>query len=286
MSDPADRDGPAPEITVIVCAFNRERMLDACLRSIRAQDHRSFEVIVVDDASTDGTLAVARRHEAEDPRVRVIARDRNAGSIPNLNLAHRHARGAFIGWVDSDDLILPDCLSACAAELRANPEVGCVYTDQMVIDEHNRPLAYGHRADIPYSSRRLLVDFMTFHFRLYRRELYDRVGGLDESMRYAGDYDFCLRLSEITEFRRLPRPLYLYRQHADTISSGKRLEQIEASAGAVRRALERRGMASTHRLEVELASRFRLLPIAGGAGEASGADPSVRPSGRDAVSDL
>lgn len=277
---------PEPDISVIVPAFNRAAMLDACLRSIRAQDHPAFEVLVVDDASTDGTPDIALRHAREDRRVRVFTRERNHGPFANINLAHRHARGRFVGWVDSDDLILPDCLSACAAELEAHPGIGCVYTDQVVIDEHNRPVAYGHRAAIPYSRDRLLIDFMTFHFRLYRRELFDRVGGLDESMPCAGDYDFCLRLSEITEFRRLPRPLYLYRQHAGAISTARRLEQIEASAGAVRRALARRAMDRTHRLEVELVSRFRLVPEGPGEVADSSGDPTSPPGVRGVPTEL
>lgn len=252
-----------PAISVIVCAYNRAAMLDACLTSIRAQDHPSFEVLVMDDASSDGALDVARRHAGDDPRVRVFESATNVGSFANLARAHDHALGAYIGWVDSDDLILPDCLSACAAVLDEKSGVGCVYTDQMVIDEHNRPLGYGQRAAIPYSSDRLLIDFMTFHFRLYRRSVYDEVGGVDTSMPIAADYDFCLKLSEVTGFERIDRPLYLYRQHAATISAARRLEQIKASAEAVRRALVRRGMGDTHRLDVELIGRFQIVPVSG-----------------------
>lgn len=275
-----DRDAQSPEISVIVCAYNREKMLDACLRSILASDHPSFEVIVVDDASTDGALGVARRHEAEDGRVRVFPRGEHVGQNVNLNFAYRHARGRYIGWVDSDDLILPDCLIASAAELDARPEVGCVYTDQMVIDEHNRPIGYGRRAKVPYSKERMLLGFMTFHFRLYRRELHERVGGLDESFTAAADYDFCLKLSEVTEFCRLPRPLYLYRRHADTISSSRRAEQIECSARAIRNALERRGLSKTHRLDAGLDGRFRLVKPGTPTEQpqASEIDPSISPA--------
>jgi glycosyltransferase involved in cell wall biosynthesis len=262
-------------VSVIVCAYNRAPMLDACLRSIRAQDHPSFEVLVMDDASTDGALDLAKSHAADDPRVRVFDRSENAGGPKNLADAHRHARGAYIGWVDSDDLILPDCLSSCAAVLDAKSSIGCVYTDQMVIDDQNRPVGYGQRAAIPYSKDRLLIDFMTFHFRLYRRTLYDMVGGVDGDLDYAADYDFCLRLSEITEFERIDRPLYLYRQHAATISSARRLDQIRASAAAVRRALVRRGMAETHRLDVELIGRFQIVPR---SGEGPVAHPDGLPS--------
>lgn len=256
-------DPAIPQVSVIVCAYNRAAMLDACLRSIRAQDHPSFEVLVMDDASTDGALDVAKRHASDDPRVRVFESAKNVGSVANLARAHDHTRGDCIGWVDSDDLILPDCLSVCTAALDAEPGVGCVYTDQMVIDEHNRPLGYGRRAAIPYSADRLLIDFMTFHFRMYRRRVYDEVGGVDASMPIAADYDFCLRLSEVTEFRRIERPLYLYRQHEATISAALRLDQIRASAEAVRRALIRRGMGDSHRLDVELVGRFQIVPVTG-----------------------
>lgn len=248
-----------PQISVIVCAYNRAAMLDACLKSIRAQDHPSFEVIVMDDASTDGALDVARAHAAQDARVRVFTRETNAGGPANLAAAHNHARGKYVGWVDSDDLIVPDCLSSCAAVLDEAPHIGCVYTDQFVIDADNKPIGYGKRAGIPYSRDRLLIDFMTFHFRLYRRAVCDQIGGVDGSLRFAADYDFCLRLSEVTEFQRIDRPLYLYREHAATISTARRLDQIEASAAAVRRALARRGMADTHRLDVELVGRFRVV---------------------------
>ena len=273
-----------PQVSVILCVFNRPAMVDAAIRSVRAQDHPSFELLVMDDASTDETPEILRRHAAEDPRVRVFFHERNVGQTRLINVAHGHARGEHIGWIDSDDLLLPDCLSATAAVLDARPEVGCVYTDQMIIDEHNRPLGYGRKGEIPYSPRRLLVDFMAFHFRLYRAELWAQVGGLHEDFPHAADYDFVLRLSEVAEFEHLPRPLYLYRQHANTVSSAKRLLQINGSADAVRAAMERRGMDQNFRLDVELISRFRIVPLEEGEADGQDAgplesenDPSDRP---------
>lgn len=252
-------------------------MVDAAIRSVLAQDHPSFELIVMDDASDAETAGVLRAHADADARVRLFRSEASIGQVILINRAHTHARGRYIGWIDSDDLILPDCLSATAAVLDANPDVGCVYTDQLVIDLDNKPIGYGQRANIPYSPERLLVDFMAFHFRLYRRELFDRVGGLDEELPAAGDYDFVLKLSEVTRFERLARPLYLYRQHDETISSARRIDQIEGSAEAVRRAMRRRGMDATHRLDVELISRFRVVPLDGGVPRTSENDPTSRP---------
>jgi hypothetical protein len=153
---------------------------------------------------------------------------------------------------------VPTALAETRAFLDANPDVGMVYTDYLTIDEAGNVTGQGMRTKVPYSPQRLLVDFMTFHFRLMRRELYWRAGGVDESMRAAIDYDLCLRLSEITEIRHLPRPLYLYRVHANSISHAKRLEQILASKQSIERALIRRGLDSRYEIDLELIGRFRL----------------------------
>jgi GT2 family glycosyltransferase len=105
------------------------------------------------------------------------------------------------------------------------------------------------------------VDFMTFQFRLMRRELFERAGGIDETMAGAEDYDFCLRLSEICEFAHVPQALYFYRAHGSSTSSSKRIEQILASREAVQRALVRRGLAADYEIRVRFMGRFKLRRI-------------------------
>lgn len=115
--------------------------------------------------------------------------------------------------------------------LESRPQaIGLVYTDHLIIDESNTAAGVGHKATIPYSKENYITDFVTFHFRLFRRELFDQIGGLDESFTAAADYDFCLRMSGITEFAKVEKPLYAYRVHAQSISTSRRLEQIEMSA--------------------------------------------------------
>jgi GT2 family glycosyltransferase len=126
------------------------------------------------------------------------------------------------------------------------------------MDDAGRVGGPGNRTKIPYSRNRLLIDFMTFHFRLMRRDVFDRVGGIDESIPGAEDYDLCLRLSEQTEIRHLARPLYFYRVHDRSVSSERRLWQIMQSKEAIARALARRGMDGEFDIDVELVGRFRL----------------------------
>jgi hypothetical protein len=134
-----------------------------------------------------------------------------------------------------------------------------VYTNHWIIDEQGKVLGLGARCQIPYSKDRLLIDFMTFHFRLMRREIYDLVGGIDLQFPQAQDYDICLKISEVTEIYHLQRSLYFYRTHPDTISQAQKAKQIERAATAVKNALVRRGFSDRYSLDIHNGDRFRIV---------------------------
>lgn len=246
-----------PAISIVIPAYNRAKFIGAAVGSVLGQTFKDFELIVWDDGSTDGTADVATAAAGNDSRVRIVrAEHRGLGAAMNAGVAE--ARGKFIGQVDSDDAIAPTALAETAGYLDAHPNAGLVYTQYVTMDENGRLGAVGKRCAIPYSKERLLIDFMVFHFRLIRRDLFERSGGYDSELEAAIDYDFCLRLSEITQIEHLARPLYFYRVHKGSLSSAKRLQQIELSKQAIARALERRGMAGEFEIDVEIVGKFRL----------------------------
>jgi Glycosyltransferase like family 2 len=165
----------------------------------------------------------------------------------------------YLAWVDSDDLLAPDALAATVNILDRHPKVGMVYTNHSIIDEQGRVLGIGARCKTPYSKERLLIDFMTFHFRLMRREIYEAVGGIDLDFPQAQDYDICLKISEVTEIYHHPQSLYYYRSHSDTISQSQRSKQTERAATAVRNALKRRGLSDRYRLDISNGDRFKIV---------------------------
>ena len=182
---------------------------------------------------------------------------------PTIASAHAAAIGKYVGWVDSDDRIAPTALAETATVLDTHPEVGLVYTDYLVIDEGNSVKGLGQRCRIPYSKNRLLVDFMTFHFRLIRRTVFESCGGIDTSFQLAEDYDLCLRLSEVTQVAHVAKPLYYYRQHTQSVSHQQRVEQILASKEAISRALIRRGLSDRYELDVHIVGQYSLRPRQG-----------------------
>ncbi|MFN6485382.1 MULTISPECIES: CHAT domain-containing protein [unclassified Nostoc] len=249
----------SPLISIVIVNYNRESYLQEAIASVLAQTWQDFELLIWDDGSTDGSVAIANNYAQQDGRVRVV-QAHHQGVAAACKAAIAQTSGRYIGIVDSDDILAPTALAQTATVLNRHPETGFVYTDYLNIDEEGKVLSYGHRCDIPYSPEGLLVNFMTFHFRLMRRSVYDRVGGVNASFTgSAYDYDLCLRLSETAQVRRVQQPLYLYRNHSQSLSFTKRTEQILWSAKAIAQALWRRGLAEKLQIDVELpAGRFVL----------------------------
>lgn len=233
-------------ISLVMTTHNRERYLAAAIESILKQTRSDFELLIWDDGSTDASLEIARSYAQQDTRIQVIEAV-HQGRVLALQWAIEQTTGTYLGFIDSDDLLAPTALQKTAAILDAQPAIGWVYTDYLDIDQQGKVLGYGHRCRIPYSSDRLLVDFMTHHFRLLRRSVYEQAGGLDSSMQCAEDYDLCLRLSEISKVQRIRKPLYLYRNHPENIGM---LEKIVWSREAIQRALKRRGLDQHFQIDV------------------------------------
>ena len=247
-----------PQVSIIITTYNREAFLGTAIASVLQQTYRDFELLIWDDGSTDGSFELAQTYAERDRRVRVV-RTENRGRVAALKAAITHTTGTYLGWVDSDDWLAPTALEKTIAVLDADASTGMVYTNYVDVNEQGQLLQMGHRCHVPYSKERLLVEFMTFHFRLLRRSLYEQVGGIDGSLDFVEDYDLCLRLSEITQIRRVREPLYYYRIHAGSASQQLNLEQTLRSKAVIQQALQRRGMVSTHELEVDLStSRFTL----------------------------
>jgi len=228
-----------PVISLIITVYNRQKYLKAAIESVLAQTRPDFELLIWDDGSTDSSVEIAQEYAKRDRRVRVILGKQNLGQPKALKAAIAQTKGKYIGWVDSDDLLAPTALAETAAVLDAKQHIGWVYTDYLDIDENSTILSYGYRCLVPYSREELLNKFITFHFRLIRREVYELVGGIDDSFVTAEDYELCLRLAEVAQLEHIYKPLYYYRTHPETISRQQRHLQIKNAQLATIKARQR-----------------------------------------------
>lgn len=246
-------------VSLIVTCYNRQQYLASTIESILNQTYPHFELLIWDDASTDNSLEIAKQYQQQDSRIRIVAQTVNQGFTKSIASAVAATKGEYIGWVDSDDMLHPFALANTVKTLDRNADVGMVYTNRLIIDEGDRNLGLDRRSKITYSPGNLLLNFMTFHFRLMRRDVYELAGGINNSFTTAQDYDLCLRLSEITNIEHIPEPLYFYRQHKGNISSQKKIEQIKCTQTAIDNALIRRKLAPGVKLKLDLKPKFSLV---------------------------
>ncbi len=234
-----------PAVSVITPACNVEPYLADAVRSALAQTFDDLEVLIIDDGSTDGTAAVARRCAASDPRVRVFHKP-NGGISTARNLALQQARGQFIAILDSDDLWEPEYLETQIGILQSRPDIaivtgngwflGGVFNGQLA-----RPCPDTRRQ--PDLAAMLEDETAVFIMSVFHRAVFDTIGGFDESLRTNEDYDYWLRAACAGfRFHRNDRPLGWYRRRDDSLSAdeARMLRGILRVLDKTRPALEER----------------------------------------------
>src|SRR5579862_5201402 len=111
-----------PLVSVLMTAYNREEFIAKAIQSILDSTYSNFELIVVDDCSTDSTIRIAKEYETKDKRIRVFLNEKNLGDYPNRNKAASYASGKYLKYVDSDDIIYPFGLAMMVNRMEAFPE--------------------------------------------------------------------------------------------------------------------------------------------------------------------
>lgn len=220
-----------PIVSVIVPVWNRERFIAEAIHSILAQTFTEFELIVVDDGSTDGTRNVVA--SIADPRLHCLHRE-HRGISAAMNAGLAVAKGRYIARLDSDDGWLPDMLSTQVALLEARSDVGLVYARGECTDSDWRPLSmtWGYPLRYPGETFRSMVynDSTCNITVVCRRECFERVGTYDESLQTSEDLDMWLRVARHFEFAFTDQVLARIRLHGGSITgaiSAERDEQME-----------------------------------------------------------
>ncbi len=204
--DETSVDQPAkPLVTVIIPSFNRASIVGRAIRSVLGQTYPNWELLVVDDASTDGTEREVRSYS--DKRITYIRHHQNRRVSAARNTGIRSAHGEYVSFLDDDDEWLPEKLAEEVEVLRnSDPEVGLVYTGKTVYDEHGQVL----QVRIPTLSGWVYDAMLDRHFIgspsrvTVKKQVLDRVAGFDETFVNCQDYDLWLRVAKVTKIAVVP----------------------------------------------------------------------------------
>ncbi|MEM6494695.1 MAG: glycosyltransferase [Pseudomonadota bacterium] len=210
-----------PAVSIVLPVHNGEAYLADALKSILAQTFTEFELIAVDDCSTDRSPAILSEHAARDPRMRVITLRQNRKLPGALNAGFETARAPWFTWTSDDNLLLPGTLEDLLAERDAHPDADILYADYRVIDAEGRT---GRRVSVKPAADILTGNCIGCCF-VYRREVDQALGGYDEGLFGVEDYDFWLRAARAGfTMQPINRELYLYRRHERSLTDQRTVE--------------------------------------------------------------
>lgn len=206
-----------PRVSVVIPAYNVEGKVEETIEAVAAQTYRDFELIVVDDGSTDTTPAVLERCAAKWPWMSWLRQD-NAGASVARNAGVKHARGEYIALLDADDLWLPEKLAEQMPLFDLAPTPDVVYADKMDFPD---ALRHGDRTlfqQKPPARGWILPQYFMGNFILtssavVRKAAYNAVAGFDPDLRFVEDVDFFMRLAEHHRFDYVDKVLVRYRLH-------------------------------------------------------------------------
>jgi GT2 family glycosyltransferase len=241
----ANEHSHPPQISVCMPVYNAERYLAEAVESILAQTYRDFEFIIIDDGSTDRSLAILERYAAQDARIRLSSRP-NAGLVVRLNEMVAEARSDIIAQMHADDIAMPERLARQLDFLNAHPEVVVVGCRILTIDCDGDPIAEfctvqtHEEIDRPHLEAGGGV--ICHPSATIRADAIRAVGGYRAEYWPAEDMDLWLRLAEIGRLANLPEMLLKYRQHLESTSSAKYAALREQTQAGAIDAYRRRGL--------------------------------------------
>ncbi len=209
IENPSSVNQVSPVVTIVMPVYNGARYLDSAIHSVLRQQYSDWELICIDDASTDESSEIIGRHAMEDSRVRHLTNERNMGLPATLNRGFLEARGALHSWTSDDNILRPNMITKLVAELEAKPEADLVYAGYSVIDDAENILRY---VAPPPMEERWFCNPVGAAF-LYRRHVTEALGGYDEQLFGAEDYDYWLRAAHQFQMVPVDSDLYLYRRH-------------------------------------------------------------------------
>jgi glycosyltransferase involved in cell wall biosynthesis len=236
---------PDPRISVLLPVYNAEAYLAEAVESVLAQTFRDFELLAVNDGSTDGSQALLEAFAARDPRVKVVSRP-NTGITGALNEMIGLARGTYLARMDADDLSVPTRFERQAAYLDAHPDCAIVGSRVMLMDPYGSPVAEtGHALTHAEIDAELLVKTgwaIVHPAAMMRADAVRKVGGYDKRWKHCEDHDLFLRLAEVGTLANLPDVLLWYRRHYASINYKKSAQQASQKEALLREAHQRRGL--------------------------------------------
>lgn len=211
-----------PLVSICIASYNYDKYIGEAIESVFAQTYENWELIVVDDASTDNSVSIiSELQQCHPDKVNFISSAKNRGVCQTFNEAYSKARGEFIAILGADDRMLPARLEIQVAFLQKHANVGVVCSDVNTIDSQGKDISFASVFSQPILNLRsqlLEGNFLNAPSAMFRTRILKEVGFLNPVLDYVQDFDHWLRILEHYDIERLPQRLTEYRVHGKNLS--------------------------------------------------------------------
>lgn len=207
-----------PTVSIILPTYNGERNLADSISSCLSQTFKDFELIIVNDCSTDQTLHIANEFAAKDSRVKIVSNDANKKLPASLNIGFEQSKGDFLTWTSDDNFYKPDALAEMLGQIRKT-DADLVYADYDVVDSDKNII---ESKKLKGPENLFVYNYVGACF-LYKRSVYERLGGYRIDLFCAEDYEYWLRIwSAGLKISHIKKSLYLYSDNPLSLTATKR----------------------------------------------------------------
>lgn len=232
---------PTPSVSVVMPAYNAQDYIKDAIDSVLSQSYEDFELIIVDDGSTDNTKDIIAGYKND--KIKYFCKE-NAGVASARNMGIKNSKGTFIINLDSDDMITPDFIAKHMQEFQKNPEADLLYCDDRLIDSEGKLIRVIERPE--YTNQKFLIrdlfrcGYSMVPFRsCTRRSVYDKIGFYDENLLVAEDYDMMRRFVKSgMKMHHLKEALYLRRVTSENLSTDYSVQKAECHFDVVKQFTE------------------------------------------------
>lgn len=208
-----------PEISIVLPTYNGEQYISQSIDSILKQTFPDWELIVVNDCSTDRTLEIVKQYAEYDHRIKIIDNNINKKLPNSLNIGFQHSCGSLLTWTSDDNLYHENALEIMKNELEKDPSINMVRAGMINIDETGEKIGLQPvgEPDMLYFHNNIGACFM------YRRIILEEIGEYDADLFLVEDYDYWLRIIEhYSKIKSIKEPLYYYRRHKNSLTETKK----------------------------------------------------------------
>lgn len=223
-----------PEInfSILMANYNNEMYVAEAIKSVIRQTYKNWELVIIDDCSTDNSVGIIERYLRGDERIKFFKNSNNIGYIGTLKRLIEKSSSEIVGILDSDDALTENALEEMIKAYREHPECGFVYSQFVFCDKNLKPIKEGLCRKMPPGQSNLF-DLYTIAFRTYKKSCYNKTGGYDDEILYAEDRDMILKLEEVTPFYFINKPLYKYRRLDGSQTTDRRKLEISRASCAL-----------------------------------------------------